>query len=104
MERPVSDVVQRLTSALIAQGRIVEAGWQSYRMVVIPANASTVQLVESRKAFFAGAQHLFSSIMVALDPGSEPTEADLERMDKINAELRAFGEEIQRSIVPKGKG
>ena len=35
----------------------------------------------------AGAQVLFSSIVNILDPGSEPTEADLKRMDLIHNEL-----------------
>jgi len=43
-----------------------------------------------RNAFFAGAQHLFSSIMTILEPDAEPTEKDMQRMDLIDKELRAF--------------
>lgn len=35
-----------------------------------PAAPLEVQLVETRKAFFAGAQHLLGSIMSMLDPGA----------------------------------
>jgi hypothetical protein len=46
-------------------------------------------------AFLAGSQHLFSSIVVILDPGDEqPTEADLRKMDLIDKELRAFAREM----------
>jgi hypothetical protein len=43
-----------------------------------------------RGAFFAGAQHLFASIMVIMDPGAEPTAADLARMSQIHEELERF--------------
>jgi hypothetical protein len=53
-------------------------------------DAPKIQLQEMRQAFFAGAQHLFSSIMTILEPDAEPTDKDLERMDLIDKELRAF--------------
>jgi hypothetical protein len=45
---------------------------------------------ELRMAFFGGAQHLFGSIMGILDPGEEPTEQDMRRMDLISHELETF--------------
>jgi hypothetical protein len=38
----------------------------------------------------AGAQHLFFTIMRTLDPGEEPTEADLKRFDLVAQELQKF--------------
>lgn len=72
------------------KGKLIEAGWASLRALVIPKDASELQLREMRMAFFAGAQHLFGSIMGILDPGEEPTEADFKRIDLIDKELREF--------------
>lgn len=89
-----NEMVEKITQTLGDKGLLVEAGWVGFRMKVVPANASEVQLREMRLAFFAGAQHLFSSIMVMLDPGVEPSEKDLERMSKIHKELGDFVKEF----------
>lgn len=83
--------LERLSRELTDQGRLIEAGWIGLRISAIPREASATQLEEMRNAFFAGAQHLFSSIITILDPGDvEPTEADLARMSLINTELNTF--------------
>jgi hypothetical protein len=84
----------QLSKDLTTEGKLIEAGWVGLRLAAIPATAPEIQLNEMRMAFFAGAAHLFSSIMTILDPGSEATEADLGRMEKIDAELQAFGEQF----------
>ena len=84
------DNVTKLTKLLSDQGKIIEAGWLSYLHLVVPRNASAVQVEETRRSFFAGAQHLFGSIMTMLEPGMEPTETDLKRMDYIAVELKEF--------------
>ncbi len=83
-------VVDEVTKKLVDEGKIIEAGWVSLKMMTIPDDAPQVQLDEMRMAFFAGAQHLFGSIMSFLEKDEEPTEADLERMSKINDELNQF--------------
>lgn len=82
--------LERLSRELVDKGKLVEAGWVSLRLAAIPLDAPAIQLEEMRNAFFAGAQHLFSSIMTILEPDAEPTEKDLERMDLIDRELKAF--------------
>jgi len=72
------------------KGRIVEGGWQAMILVAGLQGCSDVQLAEMRKAFMMGAQHLFTSLMVILDPGSQPTKRDLRRMESIHNELEAF--------------
>jgi len=84
------DNITKLTKLLTDQGKIIEAGWASYRHLVIPATASATQIEETRRGFYAGAQHLFGSIMSILEPGAEPTENDLKRFDYIHAELEEF--------------
>jgi hypothetical protein len=82
--------LERLSRELADQGKLIEAGWVALRAVAIPLNAPPIQLEEMRMAFFAGAQHLFSSIMAILEPGAEPTDNDLARLDLIDKELRDF--------------
>ena len=65
--------LERLSKQLADEGKLIEVGWIALRLSVIPLDASAVQLSEMRMAYMAGAQHLFSSIMHALDPDTEPT-------------------------------
>jgi hypothetical protein len=89
------DFLQAMAKTLADQGKLIEAGWFSLQAIAIPADAPPVQVKEMRKAFMAGAQHLFASIVDIMDPEEEPTEADLRRMDLIDAELRAYVEELK---------
>lgn len=96
--------LQRLERELVDQGKIIEAGWIGLRLAAIPDNASATQLEEMRNAFFAGAQHLFATIMSIMDPGDETTADDLRRMGCINDELDDFIEKFQLKHFPsKGR-
>lgn len=92
------DYLERLSRELTDKGKLIEAGWIGLRLAVVPADAPKVQLEEMRKAFFAGALHLFSSIMTILDEGREPSAEDLRRMGLIDTELRSFGHDLEREI------
>lgn len=82
--------LERLTKDLTDSGKLIEAGWVGMRLACNLIDAPPDQLREMRMAFFAGAQHLLASIMTFLDPGDEPTDADLRRMELISAELQGF--------------
>lgn len=98
-------VLEQLTAKLADDGKLVEAGWVSMLRACVPPDAPEVQVREMRMAFMAGAEHLFSSIMVVLEAGEEPTEADLKRIALIDAELRAFRAELQRWVgIPANEG
>ena len=86
-QRQIADALLR---ELSDRGQIIEGGWRCYELLSGLKNAPEIQRNECRKAFFLGAQHLFGSVLGMLDPGMEPTDLDLERMKKLNAELRAF--------------
>ena len=88
--KPTKQLVEDLTKEAAKQGRLIEVGWLGLRLVSIPENAPQIQIDEMRGAFFAGAQHLFSSIMTILDPEAEPTQADLNKMSMIQSELDEF--------------
>jgi hypothetical protein len=85
-------IVLRVTRKAVAEGNLIEAGWLGMREMAIPPDAPEIQLEEMRMAFFAGAQHLFGSIMTMLDPTDEPTPADEIRMEQIADELNRFVE------------
>lgn len=96
--------IQRLATEvskkLADDGKLIEAGWAGYRYLVLSPTAPPIQIDECRTAFMAGAQHLFSSIMVILDPGdAEPSAADLKKMDLIHAELQTFASEMEQRVT-----
>lgn len=93
----VSDIIDRLTKKFTDEGKLIEAGFQAYRMLSIPPDAPDIQVKESRLAYFFGAQHLFASVMGVLDDGDEPTEDDMKRMELIHKELEAFIEDVKRN-------
>jgi hypothetical protein len=68
--------------------------WLGYRESVIPKDAPRVQVVESRRAFYAGAHSLLCLLARLLGPGAAPTQADLALMDQIKAELDAFNASV----------
>jgi hypothetical protein len=82
--------LEGMSREFVDKGLLIEAGWMSFRAAAISMNAPDDQLREMRLAFFAGAQHLFGSMMTILDPDAEPTEDDLKRMENINTELNNF--------------
>lgn len=72
------------------QGRLIEAGWISLRIAAVPMGAPPTQIDEMRNAFFAGAQHLFSSIMLMMAEGDDVEDQDLSTLEKIQQELDEF--------------
>jgi hypothetical protein len=77
--------------------KIIETEWQDYRRKVIPLHASEIQLQESRRAFFAGAWAYYALVMHRLDPGAEPTDADMKFMEDLDREMREF-EDLDREM------
>ena len=95
--------LERMSRELADQGKLIGAGWIGYRLAVMAPDAPAIQLEECQMAFFAGALHLFSSMMTVMDPGGEPTDADLHKMDLIDKELQKFAREFElKAAKPKG--
>lgn len=97
------ETIRTVTERLTDEGRLIEAGWRSLRYVAISKDASLRQLDDMRSAFFAGAQHLWGSIMTVLEPGSEPTSKDLQRFEQIERELDIFLAEFERKHGIRGR-
>jgi len=88
--------LEALSVRLADEGKLIESGWVSLRATCMAADAPAVQVREMQMAFMAGAQHLYASMMTVLDPGDEPSLADLKRLALVDAELRAFDAELRR--------
>jgi len=81
---------QRLAQELIDQGRIMEAGWQSLKVLSISPQAPAVQIQEMRNVFYAGASWLLDQMLKMLEPGEDPSEADERRMKQLQQELDSY--------------
>jgi hypothetical protein len=68
---------------------LIETMWLLFAASVkIPAGGA--QWTESRRCFFAGAATLFEALTRIMEPGAEPTDADVARMDRISKELDRY--------------
>lgn len=73
----------------MAEG-VVGRAWASYRERVIDPNAPVVQVTETRRAFYAGAQAVYMGIMSGLTAGPDAQPEDEELLESIEVELKVF--------------
>jgi hypothetical protein len=92
--RKIEEQARQLTIELASKGKLIEGGFAALVLIMFP-NATSAQRRDLRLAYMAGAEHLFTSIVGIMDPGEEPTTADLSRMDLIHAELQAWRTEME---------
>ena len=87
--------LEQLSKQLADNGKLVEVGWVAMHATTPHLlDIKGMQIKQLKTVFMVGAQHLFASIMTILEPGEEPTDADLNRMDLINDELETFRKEF----------
>lgn len=97
------ELASKLTKELCNIGKIIEGGFVGFKIMVYSSELPARQEEDLRNAFFAGAQHLFGSIMNVMDSDREPTANDLKVMDNISKELQAFIEEFELKYTkPQG--
>jgi hypothetical protein len=96
----IEEAARNLTKELTDKGKLIEAGFVIFAHYAVPKDAPPIQLTEMRLAFMAGAEHVFSSIMNILDPGEEPTAADLTRMDLIHREIDEWRAKLSERLNP----
>ena len=92
--------LEKISRDLIDSGKLIEAGFIGLRIAAMDKDAPEIQVREMRMAFFAGAQHLFGTIMTVLEPDAEPTEKDMERLSLVDKELREFIADFARRYIP----
>jgi hypothetical protein len=80
---------RKLEQDLADVGKIIEGGFLGLCLMAYPS-APDSQVKEIRKVFFAGAHHLFNTMISVVDPGEEITDKDLNRMALIQKELDDF--------------
>jgi hypothetical protein len=69
----------------------IRVGWETYRQTVMPADAGEVQVIECRRAFYAGAVHLFGAVV---DNSTLPEADAMQRLMNFQDELAAFPKAI----------
>lgn len=98
--KQVQEAAQQMSEGLVDAGKIIEGGFTGLLMMAYPNGAPEKQISDLRAFFFAGAQHLFASIMAVMDSDREPTPRDLHRMSMIHEELEAFRKEFELKHLP----
>jgi biotin synthase-like enzyme len=69
--------------------------WRAYSSKILdPIQADRIQRQETRRAFYAGASALFTTIMGNMTEGDEPQEADVQMLNNIWRELNAFSDAV----------
>lgn len=67
--------------------------WATFRERVVHPDATPTQVVEMRRAWYAGAEALFL-LMSDFDPSPDPTDSDMVIMDGIYEELQSFAKDV----------
>lgn len=84
-------MVERTPAEKIDAGKTMGEMWDGFALTVLPfAPPGSVQHEEMKKAFFAGGLCLFNWFMVQLDEGTDPTDADMNRVSLMQSELQGF--------------
>jgi hypothetical protein len=80
--------LEAIARKLVDEGKLIAAGFLAVQ--VMHPGVTNTELERLRNAYFAGAQHLYASIMAIMDEDREVTERDLKRMEQIHEELTAW--------------
>lgn len=75
--------------------KLIDAGWRSYAEHVLPAGASKVQTQETKRAFYAGAVHLFGALGMFIGLGDVSEDAGLAIMESVDEEIKAFLRDVK---------
>ncbi len=70
--------------------KLLASAWQSYATKVLPATASATQRLETRRAFYSGANSFFSELMGAIDSSPNATSDDVSVIARMQDELEQF--------------
>lgn len=76
--------------------KLIEIGWRQYAEKILPANAPRVQVWECRRAYYAGAAHLFTELTQRVGPDSTSEDAGVEMMQGVSDEIERFMRDVQR--------
>lgn len=75
--------------------RPIREEWKAFRRELVPANAPRAQVVETRRAFYAGAGAAVAVMVEGVSDDPETTQADLNLMDQLRDDIvstaKSFG-------------
>ena len=91
--------INHVSDAIVNSGKPIAGGWKVYEMQVLHKDSPKVQRIETQRAFYAGAQHLYAMIMHGLSAGNGITDKDLERMQNIEKELEVWGAKAMKDAL-----
>lgn len=89
------ELAQTIARRLADEGKLIEAGWQLYRLMAIPDVRVISELDRYKDVWDAASQHLFSCIFDIMESGEEETPNDMRRMDNIQAEVDAINRRME---------
>jgi hypothetical protein len=71
------------------------AAWVVFDAMVFDGGVTSASTTQARRVFYAGAQAILDILIAGLDQEREVTEADVDRVAALSAELRMFREDIE---------
>lgn len=81
---------------------IIQQTFENYDRIILPPCLSEGLRKRQREAYFAGASALFYALMMQLDEGAYETKRDMELMAALQAEVDAFGQELDLTYLTGG--
>lgn len=78
----------------LRERRALADEWSDFERQCIPEGAPTMQVVEMKRAWYAGAATLFSLVSGGLDADHEPTDLDVAYLDSLHQELKVFANRL----------
>jgi hypothetical protein len=76
-------------------GRIANE-WAVFAERILPANAPSVQKIETKRAYYAGAFTILGLLTDIVGPDEEPTDAEVAELEAIHEECRRFFKDVER--------
>lgn len=74
---------------------MIEQEWRKFCLACFGNLSNQQQYIDLRRTFYGGASMTYFYVMTKLDPGDEPTEADLQRIRDFHNELVAFNDAVK---------
>lgn len=78
---------------------LLAAKWKKFRLLCIPPEAPAIQVIEMRRAFYAGAESLKRVMLDGVSDEEEMTNEDLTLMFSIEEELQQFATDVQNGVA-----
>jgi hypothetical protein len=73
----------------------IKEQWNSYVRAVLPPSVGPVQMIETRRAFYAGAQAMIQILSEGVSDADEVTPGDMSLAEGLQAELEQFGDDVK---------